>query len=92
MLLVEFMYLVFTCVPGDSYRRVTVGNSGSLLLYLCYVFRAPINSLVLILHERSGPRSVSELYLLRVIYFDVTNDALRAQEGKKERGDTNCLS
>ena len=38
---------------------------------------------MLILHERSGPRSVSELYLLRVIYFDVTNDALRAQEGKK---------
>ena len=54
MLLVEFMYLVFTCVPGDSYRRVTVGNSGSLLLYLCYVFRAPINSLVLIPYYRKS--------------------------------------
>ena len=33
----------------------------SLLLYLCYVFRALINSLcVLILHERSGARSVSD--------------------------------
>ena len=31
--------LVFTCMPGESYRR-------SLLLYLCYIFRALINSLV----------------------------------------------
>ena len=54
MLLVEFMYLVFTCMPGESYRRVTVGNSGSLLLYLCYVFRAPINSLVLIPYYRKS--------------------------------------
>ena len=54
--MVEFMYLVFTGVPGESYRR----RLGSLLL--CYVFRALINSLVLILHERSGPRSVSDLH------------------------------
>ena len=40
--LVEFMYLVFTCMPGESYRR----RLRSLLLYLCYVFRALINSLV----------------------------------------------
>ena len=40
--LVEFMYLVFTRMPGESYR----GRLTSLLLYLCYVFRALINSLV----------------------------------------------
>ena len=36
------MYLVFTRMPGESYRRWL----RSLLLYLCYVFRALINSLV----------------------------------------------
>ena len=40
--LVEFMYLVFTRMPGESYRR----RLRPLLLYLCYVFRAQINSLV----------------------------------------------
>ena len=35
------MYLVFTCMPGESHRR----RPTSLLLYLCYVFRALINSL-----------------------------------------------
>ena len=54
--MVEFMYLVFTGVPGESYRR----RLGSLLL--CYEFRALISSLVLILHERSGPRSVSDVH------------------------------
>ena len=33
--LVEFMYLVFTRMPGESYCR----RPGSLLLYLCCVFR-----------------------------------------------------
>ena len=42
MVMVEFMYLVFTRMPGESYRR----RLRSLLLYLCYVFRALINSLV----------------------------------------------
>ena len=32
--LVEFMYLVFTRMPGESYRR----RLRFLLLYLCYVF------------------------------------------------------
>ena len=41
ILLVEFVYLVFTHVPGKSYRRWL----RSLLLYLCYVFQALINSL-----------------------------------------------
>ena len=40
--LVEFVCLVFTRMPGESYRR----RLGSLLLYLCYVFRTLINSLV----------------------------------------------
>ena len=40
--LVEFMQLVFTRMPGESYRSRLM----SLLLYLCYAFRALINSLV----------------------------------------------
>ena len=40
--LVEFMYLAFTRMPGQSYRR----QLRSLLLCLCDVFRALINSLV----------------------------------------------
>ena len=40
--LVEFKYLVFTLMPGASCRR----RLRSLLLYLCYVFRVLINSLV----------------------------------------------
>ena len=39
---VEFMSLVFICMPGEIYRR----RLRSLLLYLCYVFRALIISLV----------------------------------------------
>ena len=38
--LVEFMYLVFTRMPGESYHRWL----GSLLLYLRYVFQVLINS------------------------------------------------
>ena len=45
--LVEFMYLVFTCMPGYSYRQLR-----SLLLYLYYVFRVLISSLV---REREIP-------------------------------------
>ena len=40
--LVEFMYLVFTRLPGESYRR----RLEFLLLSTCYVFRTLINSLV----------------------------------------------
>ena len=39
--LMEFLYLVFTRMPGESYSRRLRS-----LLYLCYVFRALINSLV----------------------------------------------
>ena len=42
MWLVEFMYLVFTRMPGESYCR----RLRSLLLCLRYYFRALINSLV----------------------------------------------
>ena len=38
----EFMYIVFTRMPGDTYRR----RLRSLLLYLYCVFRALVNSLV----------------------------------------------
>ena len=41
--LVEFIYLVFTRMPGESYHR----RLRSSLLYLCYVFRALISSFVL---------------------------------------------
>ena len=37
------MYLVFTRMPGESYRK----RLRSLLLYLCYVFRALIRVLIL---------------------------------------------
>ena len=41
--LVEFMYLVFTRMPCESYRK----RFRSSLLYLCYIFRAlTVNSLV----------------------------------------------
>ena len=40
--LVEFMYLTFTRMPHEGYRR----RLRSLLLYLYYVFRALINSFV----------------------------------------------
>ena len=40
--LVEFMYLVFTCMPGESYHR----RLRSLLSYMCCVFQVLINSLV----------------------------------------------
>ena len=39
--LVEFTYLIFTRMPGESYHR----RLRSLLLYLCYVFWVLINSL-----------------------------------------------
>ena len=40
--LAEFVYFVFTCMPGESY----LGRVGSLLSCLCDVFRALINFLV----------------------------------------------
>ena len=50
------MYLVCTCMPGESYCR----QLGSfLLLCLCDIFRAVSNSLVC---EHSGPSSVSDLW------------------------------
>ena len=41
-LLMEFMYLVFTRMPGETYRK----RLRPLLLYLCEVFRATISSVV----------------------------------------------
>ena len=60
------MYFALTCMPGESYCR----RLRSLLLYLYYKFRALINSLcVLILHQRSGPRSVSRMLHIEVITY-----------------------
>ena len=47
---VEFILLVFTCMPGDSYRR----RLRSLLSCLCDVFRALINHCVLILWRKQN--------------------------------------
>ena len=49
------VYLVFTCMPGESYCRQCWS-----LLCLCDVFGVLINSLVGWLHEHSGPHSVSD--------------------------------
>ena len=46
--LVEFMYLVFTRMPGESYRK----RLRSFLLYLCYVFRELFNSLMCWLYRK----------------------------------------
>ena len=59
--LLEFMYLTFTRVPGESYRR----RLRSLVLYLCDVFRALINSL---LYWCAGAWAVCFLVLL-LMYF-----------------------
>ena len=70
------MYLVFTRMPGESFRR----RLRSLLLYLCDVFRALINSLVcwfwtsalgLVLFQicYSGINVTSSLLLLVFVVF-----------------------
>ena len=57
------MYLVFTRMPGESYRR----RLRSLLLYLCYVFRVLINSLV-----------CSLIFLLKSFLFNFLVETLQA--------------
>ena len=42
VLLVEFMYVIFAHMPGESYHR----QLRSLLLYFCWVFGVLVNSLV----------------------------------------------
>ena len=73
VLLVEFMYLVFTCMPGECYHR----RLWSFSLYLCYVFRALINSLGrgicmstlgLVLFQRSDEHS-NTIWLLAETYM-----------------------
>ena len=64
----EFIYLAFSRMPGENYRRL-FGSSFFVSFFLlcvcvcvcvCVVFRTLINSLVclLILHGRCGPCSV----------------------------------
>ena len=70
--LVGFMYLVFTCMPGESYCR----QLKSLLLYLCYVFQALINSLVCWFYKIKGMKIWS------VIRFDAC--CVRGQRGSEQ--------
>ena len=61
------MSLVFTRRPGEScLRRLRL-----LLLCLCDVFRAVINSLACWLFECSGPRSVSDFYFVWLVVLIV---------------------
>ena len=54
------MYLLFTRMPGQSYRR----RLRSLLLCLCYVFRALINSLVCVFQYLTEETIWGEQFLL----------------------------
>ena len=65
--LVEFVYLVFTCMPGESYRR----RLRSLLLDLGYVFRAPV-CVVLKKFLFKGVLSPSGVYNFSLNYFPPT--------------------
>ena len=72
------MYPVFTRKPGESYRR----RLRSLLLYLCDVFRALINSLVCSSwYNRNGWLGVKHqvTYLLTLVFW-YRNSCQRAQE------------
>ena len=66
------MYLVFIHMPGESYCR----QHRSLLLYLCYVFRALINSLVCWFYKVKGMKICS------VIRFDAC--CVRGQRGSEQ--------
>ena len=77
--MLEFMYLVFTRMPGESYRR----RHRSLLLWLCDVFRALINSLV------CGASSVSlALRYGSIISCGVTQTLPALKQGEYYK--TNC--
>ena len=58
-----FMYLVFTRMPGDCYRR----RLGSLLLCLCDVFRALINSLCVLILKKT----LCALFCFRLTLFSL---------------------
>jgi len=68
--LVEFMYLVFTRMPGESYHR----QLRSLLLYLCYVCWALINFLVC---------RVWEVKVARFIFLSPSLADLKSQIARK---------
>ena len=61
----EFMYLVFTRMPGESYRR----RLRSGLFYLCYVFRT-LNYLLCVYIVSNNTKATTESRLvLRVAGF-----------------------
>ena len=51
--LVDFVYLVFTRMPSDSFRR-------SLFICWCDIFRALINSLNCLLNQTDGTTKQKE--------------------------------
>ena len=55
--LMEFMYLVYTCMPGEIYSRWQVFVVGFVM---CVFFSTNWLLCVLFLHECSGPCSVSD--------------------------------
>ena len=62
------MYLWWSlCTLYACQVKVTVGDSGLLLLYLCYVFRVLINSLV-----------CSLIFLLKSFLFNFLVETLQA--------------
>ena len=65
----EFMYLVFTRMSGDSYRRRLRS-----LLYLCYVFRALINSPGITQHDcgKIKTKRVNHIILIALIQYNTT--------------------
>ena len=63
--LVEFMYLVFTRIPGESYRWWL----GSLLLHLCDVFRVLINSLVCWFRSININQLLTDVPLVEFMYL-----------------------
>ena len=64
--LVEFLYLVFTRMPGESYRR-----RPRTLLPSCGVFRVPINSLVCGAYARALGLCLLETVADSVVYLSV---------------------
>ena len=96
--LVEFMYLVFTRMPGESYRR----RLGSSLLRLCYVFRALITSLVCWFwkrerrHDRSNRNvqdriSTNEHYASRTLFVNSKGHTLSSTIALFNHHQQNCL-
>ena len=58
-LLVEFIYLAFTCMPGERHRR----QFRSLLFCLCDFLRVPINSHYLLILRKKTKTVLNSIWL-----------------------------